>query len=84
VAPAEDLPRVPEVDGVFNASPGQSRTVFGDARQSYGAWACANRITGDVRLDTVGDHLKLTSLDQLPRDAVRGWLRKAAEVAGLK
>src|SRR6266851_5732248 len=31
-----------------------------------------------------GRHLKLTSLDQLPRDAVRGWLRRAAEVAGLK
>ncbi len=31
-----------------------------------------------------GRHLKLTSLDQLPRDAVRDWLRKAAEVARLK
>jgi hypothetical protein len=31
-----------------------------------------------------GRHLKLTSIDQLPRDAVRGWLRSAAEVARLK
>ncbi|HTO99507.1 MAG TPA: DUF1801 domain-containing protein [Myxococcales bacterium] len=28
-----------------------------------------------------GRHLKLTSLDQLPRTAVRGWLRKAASLA---
>jgi hypothetical protein len=28
-----------------------------------------------------GRHLRLTSLDQLPRDAVRGWLRAALEVS---
>jgi hypothetical protein len=28
-----------------------------------------------------GRHLKLRSLDELPRTAVRGWLRKAAELA---
>lgn len=28
-----------------------------------------------------GRHLKLRTIDELPRDAVRGWLRTAAEVA---
>jgi hypothetical protein len=28
-----------------------------------------------------GRHLKLRTVDELPREAVRGWLRKAAEVA---
>jgi len=31
-----------------------------------------------------GRHLKLTSLDQLPRDEVRGWLRTAAQLAAQK
>jgi hypothetical protein len=31
-----------------------------------------------------GRHLKLTSLDELPRAAVRGWLRTAAELARAK
>jgi hypothetical protein len=39
------------------------------------------RLSGEGK---TGRHLKLTSLDQLPRDAVRGWLRKAAEVARRK
>jgi hypothetical protein len=35
-------------------------------------------LTGDGK---TGRHLKLTSLDQLPHNAVRGWLRTAAELA---
>ena len=31
-----------------------------------------------------GRHLKLTRLDQLPRDEVRGWLRTAAKLAAQK
>jgi hypothetical protein len=31
-----------------------------------------------------GRHLELRTLDELPREAVRGWLRKAAEVARAK
>jgi hypothetical protein len=31
-----------------------------------------------------GRHLKLRTLDELPRDAVRGWLRTAAQVARKK
>jgi hypothetical protein len=36
------------------------------------------RLTGEGK---TGRHLKLTHLDQLPRDEVRGWLRTAAERA---
>jgi hypothetical protein len=36
------------------------------------------RLTGSGKL---GRHLKLTHLDELPRAAVRGWLRTAAELA---
>lgn len=35
-------------------------------------------------MGTTGRHLKLTSLDELPRDAVRGWLRVAAALARAK
>lgn len=31
-----------------------------------------------------GRHLKLTSIDDLPRSSVRGWLRRAAELARKK
>ncbi len=37
-----------------------------------------DRLTGDGK---TGRHLKLTSVDDLPRDAVRGWLATAAERA---
>jgi hypothetical protein len=36
------------------------------------------RLSGEGK---TGRHLKLTSLDELPREAVRGWLRTAAELA---
>jgi hypothetical protein len=36
------------------------------------------RLTGDGK---TGRHLKLTSLAELPRTALRAWVRKAAEVA---
>jgi hypothetical protein len=39
------------------------------------------RLSGEGK---TGRHLKLTSLDELPREAVRGWLRKAAALAGGK
>jgi hypothetical protein len=39
------------------------------------------RLTGEGK---TGRHLKLTALDELPRDAVRGWLRTAAEIARRK
>jgi hypothetical protein len=35
-------------------------------------------LTGEGK---TGRHLKLTSLDELPREAVRGWLRTAASLA---
>jgi hypothetical protein len=35
-------------------------------------------LSGDGK---TGRHLKLTSLDQLPRSAVRAWIRTAAELA---
>ena len=40
-----------------------------------------NRLSGDGK---TGRHLKLTSLDELPHDAVRAWLRTAAEVTRVK
>jgi hypothetical protein len=41
-----------------------------------GTYADPNgRLTGDGK---TGRHLKLTSLDELPRESVRGWLRSAA------
>ena len=39
------------------------------------------RLLGDGK---TGRHLKLTSLDQLPTDEVRGWLRTAAQLAAQK
>jgi Domain of unknown function (DU1801) len=39
------------------------------------------RLSGEGK---TGRHLKLTTLDELPRDAVRGWLRTAAELARSK
>ncbi len=39
------------------------------------------RLSGEGK---TGRHLKLTALDELPRDAVRGWLRIAAELARKK
>src|ERR1700690_4276691 len=39
------------------------------------------RLTGDGK---TGRHLKLTSPDELPRAALRAWVRKAAEVARSK
>lgn len=36
------------------------------------------RLVGDGK---TGRHLKLTALDQIPRDAVKGWLRTAADLA---
>lgn len=36
------------------------------------------RLSGEGQ---TGRHLRLTSLDQLPRDAVRGWLRTALELS---
>jgi hypothetical protein len=39
------------------------------------------RLSGEGK---TGRHLKLTTLDELPRDAVRGWLRTAAEIARKK
>ena len=39
------------------------------------------RLSGEGK---TGRHLKLTSLDELPRDAVRGWLRTAAELTRAK
>jgi hypothetical protein len=36
------------------------------------------RLSGEGK---TGRHLKLTTLDELPRDAVRAWLRAAAELA---
>jgi hypothetical protein len=39
------------------------------------------RLTGESK---IGRHLKLTSLDELPRKAVRTWLRTAAELARKK
>ena len=36
------------------------------------------RLTGDSK---IGRHLKLTSLDELPRESVRRWLRAAVAVA---
>ena len=39
------------------------------------------RLSGEGK---TGRHLKLTTLDELPRDAVRGWLRAAAEIARRK
>ncbi len=41
----------------------------------------AGRLSGEGK---TGRHLKLTTLDELPRDAVRGWLRTAAEIARRK
>jgi hypothetical protein len=41
----------------------------------------AGRLSGEGK---TGRHLKLTALDELPRDAVRGWLRTAAEIARRK
>jgi hypothetical protein len=39
------------------------------------------RLSGEGK---TGRHLKLTSLDELPRAAVRGWIRTAAELARAK
>jgi hypothetical protein len=39
------------------------------------------RLSGEGK---TGRHLKLTTLDELPRDAVRGWLRTAADLARKK
>ena len=39
------------------------------------------RLSGEGK---TGRHLKLTSLDDLPREAVRGWVRTAAELARKK
>ena len=39
------------------------------------------RLSGEGK---TGRHLKLSTLDELPRDAVRGWLRTAAEIARRK
>jgi hypothetical protein len=39
------------------------------------------RLSGEGK---TGRHLKLTSLDELPREAVRGWLRTAAGLARRK
>jgi hypothetical protein len=39
------------------------------------------RLSGEGK---TGRHLKLRSLDEFPRDAVRAWLRTAAEVARAK
>ncbi len=36
------------------------------------------QLSGDGK---TGRHLKLTTVDELPRDAVRGWLRTAVELA---
>jgi len=41
----------------------------------------ARRLSGEGK---TGRHLKLTTLDELPRDAVRGWLRTAVEIARRK
>ena len=38
----------------------------------------AGRLSGEGK---TGRHLKLTTLDELPRESVRGWLRRAAELA---
>ena len=48
------------------------------------AWVCGVPQFGNelrFRDGKTGRHLKLTTLDALPRDAVRGWLRTAAELA---
>jgi hypothetical protein len=39
------------------------------------------RLTGEGK---TGRHLKLTSLDQFPREAVRGWIRTASAIARKK
>ena len=39
------------------------------------------RLSGEGK---TGKHLKLTSLAELPRESVRGWLRTAAELARKK
>jgi hypothetical protein len=39
------------------------------------------RLTGEGK---TGRHLKLTSLDELPRDEVRGWVKTAAKLARAK
>jgi hypothetical protein len=39
------------------------------------------RLSGEGK---TGRHLKVTSLDDLPRDAVRGWLKTAANLARKK
>jgi hypothetical protein len=46
---------------------------------SPGAFADpGGRLAGEGK---TGRHLKLTSLEELPREAVRGWLRAAASLA---
>ena len=39
------------------------------------------RLSGDGK---TGRHLKLTSIDELPRNEVRGWVRTAAKIARAK
>ncbi len=39
------------------------------------------RLSGDGK---TGRHLKLTSVDEIPRASVRGWLRTAAKLARTK